>query len=84
VLLITGLGLVAAALTTYSSVPQIRKMWVTKKTGDVSLQMYVILAAGFTMWLAYGVAISSVPIVVANCFNVVLASMIVALKVRYG
>ncbi|MDG6989620.1 MAG: SemiSWEET transporter [Nitrososphaerota archaeon] len=81
---ITLLGLVAAVLTTYSSVPQFWRAWKTKKTNDISLQMYVLLAIGFAIWLVYGLAIWSIPIIIANGFSVVFASMILSLKLRFG
>ena len=44
--LTTAIGLLAALCTTVSYLPQVKKCWETGKTGDLSLRMFSILAAG--------------------------------------
>lgn len=78
------IGYTAAALTTIAFLPQIVKVWKSKSTGDLSLGMYVILSAGFILWLVYGVLINSPPVILANSIVLVLALSIFALKIKYG
>ena len=43
--LVTLIGLAAAFCTTISYVPQIKKIWTTGDTEDISLKMFLILRA---------------------------------------
>lgn len=77
------IGYLAAALTTFSFVPQ---AWLTFRTRDVrgiSLGMYSVFACGVALWLAYGLLLNAWPIVVANTITLTLALGILAMKLRY-
>ena len=78
------IGYAAAALTTFSFVPQ---AWLTFRTRDVrgiSLGMYSAFTAGIAQWLAYGLLLRAWPIVVANAITLALAVSILAMKLAYG
>ena len=77
-------GYGAAILTTLSFVPQ---AWLTFRTRDVrgiSLGMYSVFTVGVALWLLYGWMMGAWPIVIANAVTLALASVILAMKVRYG
>ena len=76
------IGFLAAILTTISFVPQAVHILRTRETGGISLVMYVLFTAGIAAWLAYGVMIASVPVVLANLVTIVLAGTILTLKAR--
>jgi MtN3 and saliva related transmembrane protein len=59
------MGLVAAALTTAAFFPQVMH---TRRCGgeNLSYAMLGIFLTGVTLWLVYGIASASLPIVVAN------------------
>ncbi len=76
------LGYAAAALTTTSFVPQALRIVRTRNTEGISLGMYGILTAGIALWMAYGVAIGSAPVILANGITLVLATTILTLTVR--
>ena len=78
------LGYVAATLTAGSFIPQAVKTIRSRDTGAISLWMYVVFTVGVGFWLAYGVALDSLPIILANTVTLLLAAIILALKVRYG
>lgn len=78
------LGFAAASLTTASFVPQAWLTWRTRRTEGISLGMYSIFTTGVALWLAYGLAIESWPVIVANAITLVLALFILAMKLRYG
>ena len=59
-------GYVAAALTTAAFVPQIVKTWRTRSAGDLSMVSLLLFTVGLALWLVYGVATWSIPIVAAN------------------
>ncbi len=78
------IGSVAAVLTTASFVPQ---AWQTFKTRDVtgiSLGMYSVFTVGVALWLLFGVLMQSWPLMIANSITLLLASAILAMKLRYG
>ena len=81
--LVDLLGLVAGILTTIAFVPQVVKTWRSRSTRDISLAMSVSFSAGVALWLLYGVAIDSWPIVLANAFTLVLTLAILVLKLRH-
>jgi len=78
------IGLTAGALTTVAFVPQLLKIHATQSGRDVSMRTFLIFAAGVALWLAYGLLIASLPIIVANIFTLALALTIIALKIRYA
>lgn len=77
------IGIAAGTLTTIAFVPQLLKIHATKSGRDVSLRTFLIFSAGVALWLAYGLLIGSLPIVLANVVTLVLALTIIALKIRY-
>jgi len=78
------LGFIAATLTTISFLPQAIKAWKTKSTKDISLPMYVIFVIGIFLWLIYGFAINSPPLMLANSITLIIGLFILYLKIRYG
>lgn len=78
------IGLAAGVLTTVAFVPQLLKIYATKSGRDVSMRTFLIFATGVALWLAYGLLIGSLPIVLANIVTLVLALTIIALKIRYA
>jgi MtN3 and saliva related transmembrane protein len=81
---ITAIGLLAAACTTLSFLPQLIKIIRTKHTKDISLMMYLILGAGLFLWFIYGLLLRDLPIIIANGITFVLALSVVILRVKYG
>ena len=79
---ITILGTAAGVCTTGSFVPQVVKAWREGDTNAISLRMYLVLVAGFVVWLGYGLLIGSWPIMLVNAANLVLSAAILWLKLR--
>lgn len=77
------LGALAAFCTTVSYVPQLRKVWTTRKTDDLSLRMLLLLAAGLTLWAMYGLVRSDLVIIAANGVSLALLAALISCKVRY-
>ena len=48
-------GILAASLTSFGFVPQVRKMLRRKTVGDISPLTMLQLGAGNTLWLVYGI-----------------------------
>ena len=80
---VTVIGLIAAACTTFSYVPQAVKTIKTKDTKSLSLIMYVIMTVGIVLWLFYGVLKNDLPIIIANTITLLFAGIILILKIKY-
>lgn len=78
------LGYIAATLTTVAFVPQALKIIRTRDTKGISLGMYVVFTVGIVFWFGYGLVLGSWPMIVSNAITFVLASVILALKLRHG
>jgi MtN3 and saliva related transmembrane protein len=76
------IGGVAAFCTTLSYVPQLKKVWTTGETRDLSLKMLLILGAGLALWIVYGLLRSDLVIIAANAVSLTLLTCIVAFKLR--
>lgn len=77
-------GLAATCMTTSSFVPQVWRTWKTRDVSGISLPTFLILTVGLAMWLAYGLMIGDLPLIVANAAMVVLTSAIVVMKLVFG
>jgi MtN3 and saliva related transmembrane protein len=77
-------GLVAGTLTTGAYLPQVLRAWRTRSTRDVSLKMYLVMVTGTALWLVYGIALWSWPIMLSNGASLILTCSILILKLRYG
>jgi len=78
------IGLVAGFITTLGYVPQIAKGYRTGRMDDVSVFMPLVLIAGMSLWLAYGVLLGDVPIMFWNGVSIALNVAIIAMKFYYG
>jgi MtN3 and saliva related transmembrane protein len=78
------LGYAAAALTSASFIPQAVMTIRSRDTRGISRGMYIIFTIGVGLWLAYGIHIHSLPMILANLVTLALAGTILALKLRYG
>ena len=78
----TLIGGMAAFCTTVSYIPQLRKCWATGETGDLSLKMLLLLAAGLSLWMVYGFLRGDIVIIVANGVSLTLLGCILYFKLR--
>lgn len=73
------LGFAAAALTTFSFVPQVLK--IRRQGGnDLSYAMLVVFWTGVMLWLAYGILMKSPAIITANLATGLLVLIAILLK----
>src|SRR3954454_8361829 len=78
------LGTAAGLCTTGGFVPQVVEAWREGDTRALSLRMYLVLTAGFVLWLGYGLLIGSWPVIAFNIANLALSAAILRLKLREG
>ncbi len=82
--LISFFGYAAAFCTTAAYLPQVIRVWRTRRTKDVSLGMFLVMTVGLICWLTYGFAIHDLPIIVCNGSALVMTSIILFFKLRHG
>lgn len=80
---IEWIGTCAAILTTGSFIPQAWLIFRTRRVEGISVGMYGAFTTGVALWLAYGVAMGSWPITIANAITLTLASAILVMRLRY-
>ena len=78
------LGYIAGALTTFSFIPQIIRVFKTKSAHDISLTFNAMLFTGILLWLAYGIGEKDIPIIIWNAIAAVLTCTLLYAKIRYG
>ena len=65
-------------------VPQVLHAWRSKRCDDLSWAMLLTFSAGVVLWLAYGLRLWAMPVIVANAVTLALLLIIMALKTRYA
>jgi uncharacterized protein with PQ loop repeat len=68
-----GVGAAAAALL------QARQLLARRRSCDVSARFFAVYAGGYAVWLAYGVSIASLPLIVVDAIGVVCAAVTLAI-----
>ena len=76
-------GFFAAFCTTIAFLPQAIKVYKTKSTKDISLLMFIIFTVGVASWLAYGVYLNDLPLIIANTITLILSLFILFYKIKY-
>ncbi len=78
------IGLVAGLLTTLAYAPQAFKAIKTRSTKDLSIVWLSVACAGTTLWVVYGVTLSSFPLILWNVGADTLIVILIFLKKKYG
>ena len=81
-MLITIVGLLAAALTSLSYIPQVKKALPAGSTDDLSSKTLGVLASGLALWIGYGVLKSDYVIIVANGVGLALVVTLIGFKIQ--
>jgi MtN3 and saliva related transmembrane protein len=77
------LGIGAGICTSVSLLPQLVKLFKTKKAEDISLFYLIILFVGVCLWIWYGILRQDIPIIATNAFTLILNLAILVLGIRY-
>jgi MtN3 and saliva related transmembrane protein len=83
---IDALGAVAATwgvLMAVSPLLQIRRMLDRRSSADVSIAYLSVLQIGFGLWIAYGIALGSVPLIVPNSVALGVGFVTIAIAWAY-
>jgi MtN3 and saliva related transmembrane protein len=81
---VTFLGLLAGAATSMATIPQVVRSYRTRHVRDISIWQPVLLDIGTGLWLAYGLLIGDMPLILANIFSIFCNSLLIYMKIAYG
>ena len=76
------IGSIAAILTTFAFLPQVVRLVKTKDTESIALGMYVMQVIGIALWLAHGLNIGDLPLILANSVSFLLSGIILIYKLK--
>ena len=76
-------GIIAAFLVNVASLPQILKTAKTKLVRDISLPYWIIVFAGSSLWIVYGILIHGIALILSSIVACSLCSTMIALILRY-
>ncbi|MBU3745104.1 MAG: hypothetical protein FGM61_11275 [Sediminibacterium sp.] len=77
------IGYFGSFLTSITFIPQVYKSWKSKSVGDLSIWMVLIVVTSTLVWLVYGYAIHSGPVMVANTIVLVLTLVLLYFKFTF-
>ena len=75
-------GLVASSLATIAYLPQVVKTWRTRSANDFSLSTLLMLEAGASLWIYYGLLRQVPAIWIGNGVTLALAGFILLVKME--
>ena len=76
------IGSIAAILTTFAFLPQVVRLVKTKDTESIALGMYVMQVICIALWLAHGLHIGDLPLILANSVSFLLSGIILIYKLK--
>ena len=76
------LGLVASSLATLAFLPQVVKTWRTGSANDFSLTTLLMIEAGTSIWILYGMLRSAPAIWLGNGVTFALVGLILLVKMK--
>lgn len=76
------LGFAASSLATFAFLPQVVKTWRTGSANDFSLTTLLMIEAGTSIWIYYGVLRSAPAIWLGNGVTFALVGLILSVKIR--
>jgi MtN3 and saliva related transmembrane protein len=77
------IGIIAGIFTASSLLPQALKIIKEKKAEDVSIGMLLFLMTGVSLWIYYGYLRNDMPIIITNCFSLLLNFVTLFLRIKY-
>ena len=78
------LGFIAAIGTTGAFIPQVYKVYKTKKTQDLSLGTFILFSCGVLLWSIYGLIVGSLSIFLANSLTFLMAVYILTMILKHN
>jgi MtN3 and saliva related transmembrane protein len=75
------IGVIGVLLTAFQLVPQVYKTIKTNSAKDLSLWTLIIIFLGATTWIIYSIYLNDVPIMIANCLNLIFSLILLYKKI---
>lgn len=79
-----SLGFIGGALVTCSMIPQLVRVFQLKSAREISILFTIFFLIGTGFWLAYGIYLSLTPVILWNVTAVILISILLYAKLKYG
>lgn len=76
-------GHVGSLLSSITFIPQVYKVWQTKRTQDLSLTMMFIVFTSTLVWLVYGVGLMLWPVIICNGIIAILSLLLIYFKFTF-
>ena len=83
-LFVDSLGFVAGALVTCSIIPQLIRVYKLKSAREISMLFTALLLLGLVVWLAYGIYLRLIPVIIWNAVGMIFTALLLIAKLRYG
>jgi MtN3 and saliva related transmembrane protein len=80
-LLVSATGFLAGVLTTICWLPQAWRTLRSRDTRSISLLFQSLFALGLALWVGYGAAIGSTPLMLANVVSLPPVLIILGIKI---
>jgi len=79
-----ALAVVAASwMMALSPILQLRRILERRSSADISIAYLAVLQVGFTLWIAYGIALGNVAITVPNSVAFLVGAATLAISLRF-
>jgi MtN3 and saliva related transmembrane protein len=78
------LGIIAGVFTTFAVLPQIIRVYKLKSAHEISLIFTASMLIGVIFWLAYGIVLGLISLIIWNSIGIVLNSWLLFAKLKYG
>ncbi len=78
------LGLGGGLLVAVGYVPQILRVWKLRDAKEISLPFNLLSLGGTALWLAYGVSLGLLSVILWNSVNCILLLLLLAVKLKFG
>jgi MtN3 and saliva related transmembrane protein len=78
------LGALAGTVTVVSFIPQVIRVWRTRRTRDLSMGAFLMLGTGAVLWFSYGLLTGDPAVIGTNLIVGLLVSAILVAKLRFG
>lgn len=76
-------GHTGSLLSSITFIPQVYKVWQTKRTQDLSLSMMFIVFTSTVVWIVYGVGLMLWPVIICNAIICVLSLLLIYFKLTF-
>ena len=76
-------GYSAAFIASVQYIPQIKKMYITKSTDDISMNTIFICAFGSILWITYGIYLMEWPVILTDITILLELSAMLSLKIYH-